>query len=327
MNSVFIIILNYNGDKDTVACIDSLLNITYSPITVCVIDNGSERDSVDALNRYFDEIRPRFASFQTSQTAPIEKDKQNLIAVFNDDNLGFAAGNNVGARMALQAGFEYVLLLNNDTLVEPDFLEKLMTFCVSHPHYVAVTPKICLESPRNIIWNCGGKLTWFKNRKYYYPSSDVRKTPHTGFSDVSIITGCALLFKPKETGLLTEDFFFGEEDFEFSLRMKRQKKKMACVYDAVIYHKVGSTVNKTYPNTTGKLKLFYINRFIDIKNYYPKTWRLWVFINSTYAFFMIRLRYKVTLKRNLKLWFDVYREVKTKTDVSKEYFMHYMKTK
>jgi GT2 family glycosyltransferase len=203
MKPVFIIILNYNGEYDTIACIDSLIESNYNPISICIIDNGSEKEKTAVLETYLYKIQMCFGNNIISSIEEIDINKRNLIFISNDDNLGFAAGNNVGIKMALQAGFEFVLLLNNDTLVEADFLDKLMLFFISHPHYVAITPKICWESHRNIVWNCGGNLTWYKNRRYCYTGTVVENTPQTGSSDITFITGCALLFKPKETGLLS----------------------------------------------------------------------------------------------------------------------------
>lgn len=325
MDPVFIIILNFNGEADTIACIESLLSIHYRTITICVFDNGSKAESVSRLQQYFCEVQKYFDKFidesynNISYNYTIEQDKRNFLFFRNTENLGFAAGNNAGINVALQNGFEYVLLLNNDTLVEPDFLNKMMEFITTHPQYVALTPKICYERLRNKIWNCGGHLTWFKNRKYFYADAFTDQAPQTGFGEISFITGCCLLFNPKKIGLLSENFFFGEEDFEFSLRIKQQKKKMACKYDAVIYHKVGHSISNV-SNTFGKAKLHYINRFIDIKNYYPYTWKLWFLLNGIYAFFLLLCKYKIEIKKNLLFWCDVYKTVKVKNRVSKSDF-------
>jgi GT2 family glycosyltransferase len=179
-----------------------------------------------------------------------------------------------------------------------------------------------LESHRNIVWNCGGNLTWYKNRRYYYAGTVVEDTPQTGSSDITFITGCALLFKPRETNLLTEDFFFGEEDFEFSLRMKKQHKKMACVYDSIIYHKVGQTFSKSTSLVSNKAKLFYICRFIDIKKHFPCSWKLWIIVNGGYAFFMLWFKHSIKIKNNFKFWVEVYSWVKTKNEISKDDFLH-----
>lgn len=321
MEPVFIVILNYNGEEDTIACIDSLAESKYNPISICIIDNGSEKEKLTVLQSYLHKIQKSFENEQLLSVENIDINKRNLIFISNNENLGFAKGNNIGVRIAQKIGFEYVLLLNNDTLVEPNFLENLISFCTTHSEYVAVTPKICLAQRPNIIWNCGGNLTWYKNRKYYYAGSDIKNTPQTGYSNITFITGCALLFKPKETGLLTEDFFFGEEDFEFSLRMQKQHKKMACINDSIIYHKVGQTFSKSTSLVLNKTKLFYICRFVDIKKYFPCSWKLWIIVNGGYAFFMLWFKYNITIKNNFKFWIEVYSWVKMKNKISKDDFL------
>ena len=91
--------------------------------------------------------------------------------------------------------------------------------------------------------------------------------PELDYSVVTFLTGCALLFKYKVTGALTEDFFFGEEDYEFSLRMKNLGLQMACAHGAVVYHKVGATIGR---NSTrlGAVVLQYVSRLINTRNHY-----------------------------------------------------------
>jgi GT2 family glycosyltransferase len=98
---------------------------------------------------------------------------------------------------------------------------------------------------------------------------DVSAVPETDYSVVTFLTGCALLFRYKEVGALTEDFFFGEEDYEFSLRIKKLGLKMACAYGAVVYHKGGATIGK---NSTrlGAIVLQYVSRLINTRNHYSK---------------------------------------------------------
>jgi GT2 family glycosyltransferase len=324
---VFVVILNYNGENDTIECIESIIATKYKCLTLCVIDNGSSAKSVFAIKqflnwqKYFDKI----LNLKSSDFGKVllKKQSKNLIFIENEDNLGFAAGNNIGIKIAISNGFDHVLLLNNDTIVERDFIDKMANFTYHHSQYIAATPKICLANPKNEIWNCGGRLTWYKNRKYYFAGKNIDKTPASGHSDITFITGCALWFKPKETGILTERFFHGEEDFEFSLRIKRMKRKMACVNNAVIYHKVGSTINKASSKTEGKAKVFYVNRFIDLKSNFPKTWKWYFFINGFYGFLLMSYKYKINFCENIKFWSDIYQIAKTKDRVTKEDFMNW----
>jgi GT2 family glycosyltransferase len=325
-SEVFIIILNYNGEHDTIECIDSLLATNYQNLSLCVIDNGSSNESIAVVKQFLASRKEYFdvvVNFTRSEidNITLNKTSKNLVFIENEDNLGFAAGNNVGIRMAMNNGFEQVLLLNNDTIVEPDFLDKMTHFVLHQPKYVAATPKICFASPKTVIWNCGGELTWYKNRRYFFAGKNIHQTPSSGHSDITFITGCALWFKPQKTGILTENFFHGEEDFEFSLRVKKRKQKMACVNDAVIYHKVGTTINKSSTKVEGKMKLFYVNRFVNLKLNFPKTWKWYFLINGFYAFFLMYFKYHINFRENVNLWQDIYETTKKEDRVTKEHFM------
>ena len=101
---VTIVIINYNGAADTIECLQSLEKINYKNVEIVVIDNGSTDNSVDVLKKH----------------------KNNFRLLTSETNLGFAGGNNIGIKYALRNGADFVLLLNNDTLVNPDFVDHLL---------------------------------------------------------------------------------------------------------------------------------------------------------------------------------------------------------
>lgn len=270
-----IIILNWNGWKDTQECIESLSK-AKGDFKVLVVDNGSTDDSVDRITEYVKNIR------------------NLIIEVYETGcNYGFAKGNNEAVRyIAEKWDTENYLLLNNDTIVEPDFLVNLENFGIKNPEYKVLTPVICYNSDRDLVWNCGG---WQRLgfRKYYYANqsiSDIREIDSetglvlTTHKDVSFLTGCALFFKRElldgECRVFTEDFFFGEEDFEFCMRMNKIQVKMACVMDAKIYHKVSSATSQKNPK--GKIYIHYLNRCIDIRT---RKGGLFYFFWCTISFF------------------------------------------
>ena len=262
MPTVFVVILNWNGAVDTLACLDSLSRQTYRDLRIVVVDNGSSDDSVARIQAWARD-RPAL----------------RLELIEAGTNLGFAAGSNRGIRQALDAGAELVLLVNNDTLLAPNAIEILAAFLAEHPNYVAVTGQI-RYADRPVIWNCGGYLTWSGSRKYLYGEQRVETVPQTGWRRITFITGCAALVRGslfRQHGLYTERFFFGEEDYEFSLRLKREGLPIGCCLEAVIQHKVGSSIDRAAPPARlGRYYLYYLNRFIDMRDYYPRPlWWLW----------------------------------------------------
>lgn len=321
-----IIILNWNGTDDTIECIDSLLMSNYKNFNLIVVDNASD---INNFNKLQDWCQRKFTTVhiisneEANFTIKENLSFSNNVITFlrNDQNYGFAIANNIGAKFALLNGAEEILLLNNDTITTPTFLDHLLEFSKNNPGYVALTPKIYLAEPRDIIWNCGGKVTWFGNRRYYFAGQNTALVPSISFSEITFITGCALYFKPGLTGLLSEQFFFGEEDFEFSLRLLKKKQKMACIYDSVIYHKVGQSLKSTSTVKLNSLFLHYVNRLIDHKSYYPSIYR-WVIkiMNLSYGFYLTFYRNKFGLRNSIKFWIGVNRYVKHHNEISKNDF-------
>ena len=258
-----VILLNWNGADDTVMCLDSLADVR-GDFFVVIVDNGSADDSVKRLREYK------------------ENSSLDIRLLELDRNYGFAGGNNRGVRFASADNPDAYLLLNNDTVVTPDFLERLEGFVNTHRDYSILTPRINYYFDKSIIWNCGGTLR-LGFRKYKYAGCSEDKVKGKDFLPISFVTGCAPFFLPSvlepDGSVLTERFFFGEEDFDFSLRMRKRGLKMACVMDSVIYHKVGSAGNMMAKS--GKVYLHLLNRYIDIRlnrgRLFSFAWRVFSF--------------------------------------------------
>lgn len=242
-----IVILNWNGADDTIQCLESLEHVRGS-FFVVIADNGSTDDSVERIREY---------------TA---KSSLDIRLLELDRNYGFASGNNKAIKYAAGNNADSYLILNNDTVVTPGFLTVLEEFMAANPKYSILTPRINYYYDRDMIWNCGGVLR-LGFRKYRYAGCNENKVRGKEYLPISFVTGCALYFLPSvlqpDGTLFTERFFFGEEDFDFSMRMKQRGLKMACVTDSVIYHKVGQAGNQMVKS--GKVYLHLLNRYIDIR--------------------------------------------------------------
>jgi GT2 family glycosyltransferase len=301
--SVFVVVVNWNGAEDTVQCLESLRAQSLRPLRLVLVDNGSEDDSAgriaawsaahatEVTSIWYDRRAAEAGGREADESRLAQADDVQLAVVEVGENLGFAGGSNVGLRYAMKAGAEHVLLLNNDTVVERDALTRLLAFLLEHPDYMAVTGQIRYWG-RPVIWNCGGDLTWFGSRRYLYAGQPVASAPQQGWRTITFITGCAALVRAsvfKRLGLLTERFFFGEEDYEFSLRLRDARCRIACSFDAVIHHKVGSSIDRTAPaGALGRYYIYYLNRFIDMRDHYPRpVWTVWRWF--TLAFVLPRL--------------------------------------
>lgn len=297
-----IIILNWNGADDTLMCLDSLSRADGS-FFVVIVDNGSTDGSIERIKEY------------------ISSSSMDITLLEMNANLGFARGNNKGIAYAAKRNPDSYLLLNNDTEVMPDFLIKLVEFQVNNPKYSILTPRIDFYYKKNVIWNCGGKLQC-GFRRYLFAGSDDSKAVGKEYYPISFVTGCALFFMPDvldaDGSLFTERFFFGEEDFDFSIRMKRNKKRMACVTDALIYHKVGAA-NASH-NIPGKIYLHLLNRYIDIRLQYGKLFvMLWRLANKPLSFHHLKREYGSAGEALSKLK-QLERESRQKDEVTEEDF-------
>lgn len=304
MKKTVIIILNWNGADDTVACLASLA-AAEGCFHVVVVDNGSADDSVARIGQWIADHKEGISC----EILPL------------DHNYGFAIGNNKGIAYARKYNPDYFMLLNNDTEVAPDFLSRLVAFSASHADYRVLTPKIHYFFDKTRIWNCGGRLS-MGFRKYYYAGQTDADIKENELIPIGFVTGCALFFPPElldsEGRLLTERFFFGEEDFEFSMRMKSEGVGMACVLDSVIYHKVGASSSRM--SGLGKIFLHYLNRFVDIRLHNSAFFYfLWVSVNIP---FCIRHFYRAShsLPVSLKLMRRLLSDARTKDEVSRADF-------
>nr|MCR5140865.1 glycosyltransferase family 2 protein [Bacteroidaceae bacterium] len=210
-----VVLINWNGADDTLACLRSL-GVAEGDFRVVVADNGSTDDSAERIQSFLASDEWTTTSAHPAEVLPL------------GHNWGFAIGNNKAIAYARRYQPDSYMLLNNDTEVEPDFMVKLHAYRVAHPDVKVVGPLICYWAEKNRIWSCGGRLT-FGTRKGFFrnqTTGEVERTP----LPVTFISGCALLADASlvddEGRLLTERFFFGEEDYEFAHRMRRAGERM-----------------------------------------------------------------------------------------------------
>ena len=215
-----IVILNWNGWRDTLSCLASIRQADYpaSQYQIVVVDNGSTDESVAQLRGH-----------------------NGLTLLELPSNVGFAAGSNVGIRHALASGCDYVLLLNNDTLMAPNFLRPLLqTFDIDSAAGV-VSPKIRYYDRPDQLWYAGGK---FRQPRLIGEMVGLGQ-PDIGQYDqsreVDFAVGCCMLIRRsvlERIGYLDERFFFYQEDVDFSYRAAQAGFSVWYQPASVIFHKV-----------------------------------------------------------------------------------------
>jgi len=243
-----IVILNYNGHKDTIACIESVCSGAPTSYRVIVIDNLSLDDSVAELKRWMRNYLPPLTASSWGgmlKTCTMNDGqacaRPGITLLEARNNSGFSGGNNLGIRYALELGATWILLLNNDTIVGSDSLERLVKGAEGAGAHLAGCTVYEYADPSK-AWYLGGKFGWWGDKDL----RDMRKgaTEAQGTIETDWITGCCMLVRREvfeRIGLLDENSFIYCEDADFCRRAARVGFRRILVLGSKIYHKVGST--------------------------------------------------------------------------------------
>jgi hypothetical protein len=216
---IYLVMLNWDDAPNSLACLQSMRELDYPNFRVVVVDNGSQDGSDQRIREQFPEIH----------------------MICNDHNLGFAGGMNQGLDLAMQAGADYMLLVNNDTLLDPALLTELVRVAESHPKAGLLAPKIYYHHDRTLIWAAGA--TWAR----FPPRAKIigfRKHDHPKYNlqrSVEYATGCVLMIRRQvvETvgGLDTIFYPIYHEDYDYSARVRKAGWEIWYVPTAVLWHK------------------------------------------------------------------------------------------
>ncbi|HIC91275.1 MAG TPA: glycosyltransferase family 2 protein [Syntrophaceae bacterium] len=285
---VSIIILNWNGLEDTLECLESVFKLDYPNFEVIVVDNGSTDDSVRQIRQEFPDV----------------------VIIENGKNLGFAEGNNVGIRYAIKNGAEYVLLLNNDTVVDPQLLNAFVEASQLYPEAGIFGAKIYYYSEPNRIWDAGAK--WNQNIGKFYIIGENQLDNENKFEqmiEVDYACGCSLFFRTalvSKIGLLDQRFFLTWEETDWCYSARRAGFKCLYVPKAKVWHKVSASFGG---NHSPLFRYFYIrNRLLWAQRNLPfsKRWDVYKHVVKE-LFPCLKLKEYPVVKR---IYWDIYRCVK-----------------
>ena len=252
MDKTAVIVLHYKGEADTKECLNSILAEYFAnkSLQIIVVVNLAD----------------------TSFCSLLEKEYPQIVIIKNQENTGFALGNNIGLQKALELGCKYMILLNNDTLIGPGLLDKLTSFAGSDPSFGIVSPKIYFakgyeyhkdrykeKEIGRVIWYAGGIFDWANILPRHRGVDEVDKGQYNKSIDTDFATGCCMLITKDvidKVGFFDEKYFLYFEDIDLSVRARKNGFRVVYFPDAYLWHKNASSSGK--PGS--KLHLYYQTR-------------------------------------------------------------------
>jgi GT2 family glycosyltransferase len=261
ISSVFAVVLNWNLAPDTAACIKSLEGAGLPLPQLILVDNGSTDDSLDELVRTFGG-RIKYAP--------------------SAENLGFAGGTNIGIRYALQAGADWVLLINNDTFVSPTFLEELAAAVQARPDWRILSPMILYAGEPDVIWSLGDRRIGPTLLTYGFLRN--RRAPNDlpAYLNADSVNACAMLVHRDvfaRIGGFDETYFMYAEDADFCWRAQQAGFQMGAAARARMWHKVSRSTGIYHPQS----RYWRVHNQIRFYQERGRGWQKWLLFGFTAA--------------------------------------------
>lgn len=234
MKKIAIVILNFNGEDDTKECLWSIDNLSKKNFKILsiVIDNGSkEVFKIDG------------SDFKTGE----------LKIIRSENNLGFTGGNNLGIKYALEKKADYILIINNDTIIDPRLIEELLAISEKNETSGIIGPKIYFAKGREfhkeryknselgkVIWYAGGVMDWKNIVGYHRGVDEVDNAQYEQEVETDFASGCCMFIKKEvfeKIGFFNEKYFLYYEDSDFNQRAKKANYKIIYAPKAILWHK------------------------------------------------------------------------------------------
>lgn len=223
------VVLSYNGKELTLDCLHSLFEDTYPNKKIVVVDNHSSDGSASAIRQGFSN--------------QLRDDRMKLLETAK--NLGFAGGNNLGIRYAMDSEADYILLLNNDTKVDSLLVSSLVSWMEKNPDVGICAPKIYFFHPPDMIWFAGAELKLYKGLSQHIGIRHKDNAQFDAVKDCDYVTGCAMFIRRsviESIGLLDTGFRMYGEDADYCFRAKERGFRIAYVPAGKVWHKVSAAV-------------------------------------------------------------------------------------
>jgi len=240
---IAVIILTWNGRELTLDCLRSLEAVTTPNTTIMVVDNASTDGTVTA-------VRARYG--------------ERVTVVENAANLGYAAGNNAGIERALADGADFILLLNNDTLVDPPFLDRMLAAMLASPDVGIAGPKTYYHQPPDRIWFAGGEISLWRGTARHIGIRETDRGQYDTPRDIDYASGCALLARREvfeRVGRLDPAYRAYFEDADLCMRARAAGFRIRYVPDAKVWHRISASTGGQLSRRKIERKLASARRF------------------------------------------------------------------
>lgn len=298
MTKSAVILLNWNGAEDTIECLNSIVKFEKKQHTFFIVDNGSDRENYLILEEWI--MNQKVLTYNVVNTKEFNElssvNEYDIYLIDGQQNLGFAKGNNLVLNK-IKETFDLMTLLNNDTLLLENSLTKMKEVMKERNEIGVLSCDIRLYQNPKKLWNAGGYFTFYGDRKYFSEKvidNDIKtgvKLKVTPF-----VTGCVMMIRQdtiKKIGVLSEQFFFGEEDFNYCMKLKESDIKVETLLTTSILHKVGTSISKASIDSNIVLRkniLHFSNRIINLQNFYtPIRWKVWKILYLNAVSFKLKI--------------------------------------
>lgn len=228
---VVALVINFNGKDVTLQTLDSLVKLEYEPLDLVMIDNGSSDGSREAIAELYPQV--------TQLRVP--------------ENHGISHGMNVGIRHALEHGYDYTLILNNDIEVDPAMVTEMVRLAETDERIGAVGPKAYYFGDRERLWSTGGILRWAESVTNERGDQELDHGQYDRDEEVDYVNGCAMLVRREalaRTGYWDATFFLGVEDADWCMRMKRLGFTCWYAHRAKLWHMISHSTGVYKPFRT-----------------------------------------------------------------------------
>lgn len=310
---ISIIILNWNGWKDTIECLESVYQITYPNYDVVVVDNGSGNESVEKIKEYAAgklpvesifvdysrENKPIYVTEYSQEEAEFGRREdgryldqpcnKRLILINNNKNYGFTEGNNISMRYALNAlNPDYILLLNNDTVVDKNFVEGLTSVANQSDWTGVVGPTVFYYSQPEELQATAGRINMWTGKRKFIHSVDTYRSNYIA-KDVDFVSGVCFLIRTeviKNVGMFDPEYFAYVEDVDWCHRISQKGYHISYTNKAKIWHKGSSSTGGGY-NRTVLYYMFRNNLLFMKKNGKLRHFPSYITVSGLYFFIWV----------------------------------------